>query len=282
MLCGICGTIESRVCSPPVSTGCPAPTGADTVDAGQGAVLRRWVPNSSVSRYSAAVVVTVATFAIALVVMYAVKALGVLRVSREHRARGHRHHEHGAPAYHPEFAYMGHSRDPERASRGGVADADTACRRSVDQRRANEESDHMYLVTAIIKPHRLEAVTEALKDVGRHRYDDLRRAGLRAPTWTHRGVPRLGVQRRLPAEGDGARRCATRPRPTRSPTSSPTRPAPARSVTGRSGSPRSHVRSGSAPGRPETTRSSEGGSPDGRGQRCPRPFGPTWAPALSG
>jgi Amt family ammonium transporter len=69
-------------------------------------------------------VICISTFAIALVVMYAVKALGVLRVSEEVELGGLDLHEHGAPAYHPEFAYMGYSPIPSGKSNrppgGGV------------------------------------------------------------------------------------------------------------------------------------------------------------------
>jgi hypothetical protein len=44
--------------------------------------------------------------------MYAVKALGVLRISPEHELEGLDIVEHGAPAYHPEYAYMGYSPIP--------------------------------------------------------------------------------------------------------------------------------------------------------------------------
>ena len=41
--------------------------------------------------------------------MYAVKAIGILRVSEDGELEGLDIHEHGAPAYHPEYAYMGYS-----------------------------------------------------------------------------------------------------------------------------------------------------------------------------
>jgi ammonium transporter, Amt family len=64
--------------------------------------------------------VTVAVFAVAMVVMYAVKAAGVLRVSEEVELGGIDIHEHGAPAFHPEFAYMGHSAIPSGAASSSV------------------------------------------------------------------------------------------------------------------------------------------------------------------
>jgi Amt family ammonium transporter len=55
-------------------------------------------------------------FFVALGVMYALKAIGVLRIAPEHELDGLDIVEHGAPAYHPEYAYMGYS--PIPAGRG--------------------------------------------------------------------------------------------------------------------------------------------------------------------
>ncbi len=66
------------------------------------------------------VVICAATFVIALAVMYGVKALGILRISPEHELEGLDIVEHGAPAYHPEYAYMGYSPIPGGKS-GGVS-----------------------------------------------------------------------------------------------------------------------------------------------------------------
>jgi ammonium transporter, Amt family len=63
-------------------------------------------------------VVCATTFAIALIVMYAVNALGVLRISPDHELEGLDIVEHGAPAYHPEYAYMGYSPIPAGRSPG--------------------------------------------------------------------------------------------------------------------------------------------------------------------
>ena len=104
------------VCSPPVSTDCPdrpAPTRRRPVE---GLFYGGGTKQLGVQMLGSAVV-TVAVFAVALLVMYAVKALGVLRVSEEVELGGIDIHEHGAPAYHPEFAYMGHSAIPSGGSR---------------------------------------------------------------------------------------------------------------------------------------------------------------------
>jgi len=49
----------------------------------------------------------IGAFAVAYALMRAVKLTGTLRVSEEGELEGIDIHEHGAPAYHPESAYMG-------------------------------------------------------------------------------------------------------------------------------------------------------------------------------
>ena len=52
-------------------------------------------------------IIAIAAFGVAFVLMKAVMATGTLRVSEEGELEGIDIHEHGAPAYHPEAAYMG-------------------------------------------------------------------------------------------------------------------------------------------------------------------------------
>jgi Amt family ammonium transporter len=72
-------------------------------------------------------IVTVATFSVAMAVMYAIKAAGVLRVSAEGEAYGLDLHEHGISAY-PEYVIsaMGRpagmlARDPDKHGAGAPA-----------------------------------------------------------------------------------------------------------------------------------------------------------------
>ena len=115
-----------------------------------------------------------------------------------------------------------------------------------------------HLVTAIIKPFKLEEVKEALRGAGRPRPHRHRGPGLRPPGRQDRDVPRLGVQDRLRAQGQdrGAGRLGRRRQGDRR--ARPRRPAPARSVTARSGPCRSATPCGSAPARWARTRCSSG------------------------
>ena len=71
----------------------------------------------------------------------------------------------------------------------------------------------MKLITAIIKPFKLDEVKDALKAAGVARHDRHRGPGLRPPGRPHRGVPGRRVHRRLRAQG--AHRGARRRRPGR-------------------------------------------------------------------
>ena len=106
----------------------------------------------------------------------------------------------------------------------------------------------MRLVTAVIKPFKLDDVKTALEARRRAGHHRQRGAGLRPPARPHRGLPRRRVHRRLRPEGAGrgARRRRRRGADHRRDRGRP--PAPARSATARSGARRSTRSSASAPG----------------------------------
>ncbi len=73
----------------------------------------------------------------------------------------------------------------------------------------------MKMVTAIVKPFKLDEVREALSAHRRARHHGDRSQGLRPPEGPHRAVPRRRVRGRLPAQGEDrsrGRRRARRPR----------------------------------------------------------------------
>jgi ammonium transporter, Amt family len=78
---------------------------------GQFGVPKGWLWGGNANQFIAQVwgnaVVGGAAFGIGMALMLAVKATGTLRVSEEGELEGIDIHEHGAPAYHPEAAYMG-------------------------------------------------------------------------------------------------------------------------------------------------------------------------------
>jgi Amt family ammonium transporter len=65
--------------------------------------------NQLVAQIKGSVIITAATLAAGLLLMFGVKAIGILRVSEAGEIEGLDIHDHGAPAYHPEYAYMGYS-----------------------------------------------------------------------------------------------------------------------------------------------------------------------------
>ena len=121
------------------------------------------------------------------------------------------------------------------------------------QRQDPRGSTGMKLVTAIIKPHQLDEVKEALEAYGISGHDRQRGVRLRPPARPQRGLPRSRVHRRLRAEGPrrGPRR--RHRRRARWPTSSSRPPRPAGSATARSGPSPSTTSSGSAPANAAST-----------------------------
>jgi ammonium transporter, Amt family len=116
--CGIFGTISIGLFATG-QFGVPGPTGADTSTTVEGLFYGGGTKQLVVQAIGS-LVCTVAVLAVGLLMMYGIKALGVLRISPEHELEGLDIVEHGAPAYHPEFAYMGYSAIPSGKG-GGVA-----------------------------------------------------------------------------------------------------------------------------------------------------------------
>ena len=76
--------------------------------------------NQLVAQIKGSAVITVCTLAAGLLLMFGVKAMGLLRVSEEGELEGLDIYDHGAPAYHPEYAYMGYSPIPVTMASAGV------------------------------------------------------------------------------------------------------------------------------------------------------------------
>ncbi len=72
-----------------------------------------------IAQIKGSAMITVSTLVVGLAVMFGIKAIGALRVSEAGEIEGLDIHEHGAPAYHPEYAYMGYSPIPS-AKPGGM------------------------------------------------------------------------------------------------------------------------------------------------------------------
>jgi Amt family ammonium transporter len=78
--------------------------------------------NQLIAQVKGSATIIAATAAAGLLLMFGLKALGVLRISEAEELEGIDIAEHGAPAYHPEYAYMGYSQLPPsiEESGGGV------------------------------------------------------------------------------------------------------------------------------------------------------------------
>jgi Amt family ammonium transporter len=105
--CGIWGTLSLGLFATG-QFGVPGATGADKSVLVEGLFWGGgW--DQLKSQFIGSATVTVITVAAGLALMYAVKATKTLRISAEGERQGIDIHEHGAPAYHPEMAYMGQS-----------------------------------------------------------------------------------------------------------------------------------------------------------------------------
>jgi Amt family ammonium transporter len=117
--CGIWGTLSLGLFATG-QFGAPGPTGPDNSAT---TVVRGLFYGGGFDQLIAQAIgsaaVTAATFGLGMALMYAVKATGTLRVSKDGELEGLDIHEHGAPAYHPEYAYMGYSPIPSIAAATG-------------------------------------------------------------------------------------------------------------------------------------------------------------------
>jgi Amt family ammonium transporter len=109
-LCGIWGTLSLGLFATG-QFGSPTSTGPDTSTAFTGLFYGGGFHQLQF-QFFGSLVVCASTFIIALIVMYAINAFGLLRISADTEIEGLDLHEHGAPAYHPEYAYMGYSALP--------------------------------------------------------------------------------------------------------------------------------------------------------------------------
>jgi Amt family ammonium transporter len=102
--------------------GLPSATGSDT----SGGVVRGLLYNGNANQFIAQIkgsaTIVACTFAAGMLLMYLVKLTGTLRISPEGELEGLDLHEHGAPSYHPEYAYMGYSPLPPGKSTRGAAE----------------------------------------------------------------------------------------------------------------------------------------------------------------
>jgi Amt family ammonium transporter len=113
-LCGVWGTLSLGLFATG-QYGAATSTGADASTAFKGLFYGGGFHQLQF-QFLGSVVICGVTFSVALIMMYALKALGVLRISAEHEIEGIDKVEHGAPAYHPEYAYMGYSPIPAGVS----------------------------------------------------------------------------------------------------------------------------------------------------------------------
>jgi Amt family ammonium transporter len=105
MVCGIWGTLSLGFFATG-QYGLAGPTGADTSTVIKG-LFYGGGTDQLIAQIIGSAAIGGAALIIGLIVMYAVKATGTLRISEEGELEGIDKHEHGAPAFHPEPAFVG-------------------------------------------------------------------------------------------------------------------------------------------------------------------------------
>ena len=108
--CGIFGTLAIGLFATG-QYGLPGSTGPDVSSPVEG-LFYGGGGKQLLVQFIGSAVCTIAVLVAGLLMMFAIKAVGLLRISEEHELEGIDIVEHGAPAYHPEFAYMGYSAIP--------------------------------------------------------------------------------------------------------------------------------------------------------------------------
>ena len=192
----------SSASSPPTRSTRPPPTACSTAAARPCSASRRW-PRSACSPYS---------FTVAFILGWVIDQDHRLPDQPRRRGRGRRRQR--------ALRDRVRVRHPVQRRRHPVRSAD----RSPRQARGHERGGSgMKLVTAVIKPFKLDEVRAALQAFGVHGMTVSRVLRLRPAARPHRGLPRRGVHGRSAAEGPpgdpgrrrGRRRRRRRDRPGR-------------------------------------------------------------------
>ena len=122
--CGIFGTLSLGIFAVG-NYGLPGASGADNTVVVKG-LAYGGNANQFIAQIKGSAMITVCTLGAGLLLMYFVKLTRTLRVSADGEIEGLDIHEHGAPAYHPEYAYMGYSPIPMTKGNGGAPVSDMA------------------------------------------------------------------------------------------------------------------------------------------------------------
>ena len=121
-VCGIWGTLSLGLFAVG-NYGLPGASGSDTSGGRVTGLLYGGNANQLVAQIKGSATIVVCTLVAGFAIMYLLRALGQLRISAEGELEGLDIHDHGAPAYHPEYAYMGYSPIPAGLPQNGTVGA---------------------------------------------------------------------------------------------------------------------------------------------------------------